>query len=65
MSKIKIFAKSILIPVIIGGIVGILISKSIDYNNLETPPFTTKYSISNCLDHFIHFNGSILWYIKN
>lgn len=39
MSKIKIFAKSILIPVIIGGIVGILISKSIDYNNLETPPF--------------------------
>lgn len=40
MSKIKIFAKSILIPVIIGGIVGILISKSIDYNNLEKPPLS-------------------------
>ena len=40
MSKIKVFAKSILIPVIIGGIVGILISKSIDYNNLEKPPLS-------------------------
>ncbi len=37
MSKFKIFAKSILIPLIIGGIVGLIISDSIDYNSLEKP----------------------------
>lgn len=37
MSKIKLYLKSILIPVIIGGIVGILISKTIDYNTLQKP----------------------------
>lgn len=39
MSKFKIYAKSILIPVIIGGIVGIIISNSIDYNTLQKPEF--------------------------
>lgn len=37
MSKLKIYTKSILIPVIIGGIVGLIISGSIDYNSLEKP----------------------------
>lgn len=37
MSNFKIYVKSILIPVLIGGIVGILISKAIDYNNLIKP----------------------------
>lgn len=37
MSKLKIYTKSILIPVIIGGIVGLIISVSIDYNSLEKP----------------------------
>lgn len=37
MSKFKVYAKSILIPLIIGGIVGLLISGSIDYNPLEKP----------------------------
>ena len=32
MEKIKTYAKSILIPVIVGGIVGLLISISMDYN---------------------------------
>ncbi len=35
--KTKIYIKSILIPVIIGGIVGLIISSSIDYNSLERP----------------------------
>ena len=38
MSKFKIYAKSILIPVIVGGIVGLIISGSIDYNTLQKPP---------------------------
>lgn len=38
MSKFKIYAKSILIPVIIGGLVGLLISNSIDYESLIQPP---------------------------
>ena len=37
MSKFKIYIKSILIPVIVGGIVGIIISRAIDYNSLEKP----------------------------
>ena len=40
MSKLKIYAKSILIPLIIGGIVGIIISNSIDYNSLQKPPLS-------------------------
>ena len=35
--KFKIYAKSILIPVVLGGIVGFIISGSIDYNSLEKP----------------------------
>lgn len=35
MSKIKIYVKSILIPVIIGGLVGLIISGAIDYNTLQ------------------------------
>ena len=38
MSKIKIYIKSILIPIIIGGLVGLLISNFIDYNSLQKPP---------------------------
>lgn len=37
MSKFKIYAKSILISVIVGGIVGLLISNFIDYNYLQKP----------------------------
>lgn len=38
MSKFKTYAKSILIPVILGGIVGLIISGAIDYNTLQKPP---------------------------
>lgn len=37
MNTFKIYLKSILIPVIIGGIVGVIISTSIDYNTLHKP----------------------------
>lgn len=37
MTKVKIYIKSILIIVIIGGIVGSITSKSIDYNSLVKP----------------------------
>lgn len=37
MSKFKIFLISILIPVLVGGIVGLIISGSIDYETLEKP----------------------------
>lgn len=40
MLKIKIYAKSILIPVIIGGVIGLIISRSIDYNSLQKPPLS-------------------------
>ena len=37
MENLKVYIKSILVPVIIGGIVGLIISGSIDYNSLEKP----------------------------
>lgn len=39
MTKLKIYFKSILIPIIVGGVVGLIISNSIDYNSLQKPPF--------------------------
>lgn len=38
MSKFKIYLKAILIPVIIGAIVGFVTSNFIDYNSLVQPP---------------------------
>lgn len=38
MSKFKTYAKSILIPVALGGIVGLIISGAIDYSTLQKPP---------------------------
>ena len=37
MDKIKIYIKSIIIPLVVGGVVGLIISKSIDYNSLQKP----------------------------
>lgn len=37
MNKIWIYIKSILVPVIIGGIVGFIISGSMDYTSLQKP----------------------------
>lgn len=37
MSKFKIYGKAILIPVIVGGVVGLIISGSMDYDSLEKP----------------------------
>lgn len=39
MSKFKIFAKSVLIPVIVGGVVGLITSNAINYNDLIQPVF--------------------------
>lgn len=36
-NKIWIYIKSILIPVIVGGVVGFIISRFIDYNSLQKP----------------------------
>lgn len=40
MKKILDFLKSILIPVIIGGIIGVLISNFIDYDIINKPPLS-------------------------
>ena len=37
MSKVKIYIKSILIPIIIGAVVGLIMSKTMDYEILEKP----------------------------
>ena len=37
MTNFKVYAKSILIPVIVGGVIGLLISGSMDYNTLAKP----------------------------
>lgn len=40
MLKFKTYAKSILLPVVIGGIIGLIISGSIDYDTLQKPAFS-------------------------
>lgn len=40
MSKLKIYAKSILIPLVLGGAVGFLISGSMNYDSLIQPPLS-------------------------
>ncbi len=40
MAKFKIYLKSIFLPVIVGGIVGLIISSFIDYNILNKPPLS-------------------------
>lgn len=37
MSKFKIYAKSILLPVLVGALIGLITSEFIDYNSLEQP----------------------------
>lgn len=37
MSKFKVYAISIIIPVLVGGVVGLLTSSAIDYNLLQKP----------------------------
>ncbi len=39
MSNFKIYLKSILIPVIVGTVVGLITSGSMEYNSLIQPPF--------------------------
>ena len=40
MSNFKIYIKSILVPVLIGGFVGLIISNMMDYSSLEKPPLS-------------------------
>jgi len=40
MNKVKIYAKSILVPVLVGALVGIITSSFIDYNTLNQPPLS-------------------------
>ena len=44
MEKFKIYLESVLIPIIVGGIVGLIISDSIDYDTL-TKPFLSPPSL--------------------
>lgn len=40
MNNKKVWIKSILIPVVLGGIVGIIVSQFMDYNALQKPPLS-------------------------
>ena len=40
MEKLKVYIKSILLPVIVGGAVGLIIAPSMDYGSLEKPPLS-------------------------
>ncbi len=40
MEKIKIYAKSIIIPIVLGGIVGLITSKAMNYSMLNKPPLS-------------------------
>ena len=65
MLKFKVFAKSILIPVIIGGIVGLIISGSIDYNSLQKPVLSPPSILFPIMWTILYIlMGNIIWNIK-
>lgn len=65
MSKFKTYVKSILIPVILGGIVGFITSSSIDYNSLQKPFLSPpRLDFSCCLVNTVCINGNFLWNFK-
>ena len=45
MNNIGIYIKSILIPVIVGGVVGLITSQFIDYNSLQQPPLAPPSAV--------------------
>ena len=54
MEKFKIYLESVLIPIIVGGIVGLIISDSIDYDTLTKPFFRHQVFYSrSCGPYFI------------
>ena len=55
MSKFKIYVKSIFIPIIIGGFVGLLISNFIDYNSLQKPPFAPPSILFSIMWSVLYF----------
>ena len=64
MNKIKIYIKSIAIPVIIGEIVGFAISSSIDYNSLERPFLSPPSIAFPIVWSILYVLGRILWDFK-
>lgn len=40
MEKIRFYAKSIIIPIVLGGIVGLIASKAMNYSMLNKPPLS-------------------------
>ena len=57
MNNLKIYIKSILIPVIVGGIIGLIINPFINYGSLRNFVF---YNLAN----FVCFNGNFIWNFK-
>lgn len=45
MSKVKTYIKAILVPVLIGAVVGLITSRFIDYNALQKPPLAPPGSL--------------------
>lgn len=55
MSKFKIYVKSIFIPIIVGGFVGLLISNFIDYNSLRLFNFIKKINYQEYYKFLIYY----------
>ena len=65
MDNKKTWIKSILIPVILGGIVALVISRFMDYNTLNKPTLSPPgYIFGIVWDYSIYFNGSVFWNFK-
>lgn len=55
MEKFKLYFKSIIFPIIIGALVGLIISRSIDYNYLQKPPLSPPSIVFPIIWTIIYF----------
>ena len=47
MNKVITYAKSIVVPLLIGGLVGVITSKYIDYTSLSRPSWAPRGTLCN------------------
>ncbi len=47
MNKVITYAKSIIVPLLIGGLVGVITSKYIDYTSLSQPSWAPRGTLCN------------------
>ena len=61
MNNLKIYIKSILIPVIVGGIIGLIINPFINYGSLNKPPLAPPGILFSIIWPILYVLMGFIW----